>query len=274
MSLFNFRRTSAAAPSNAISGTQTESLEVVRQRAKHRLIGSALLVLIGIVVFPLLFDTQPRPIAIDIAIEIPGKNTLKPLVGPAAQTNIATSPTAETPSAVPVPTAPAPVATSAVPAAEKLTPSAGLSPKEEILVEPKPVSPAVVQAPIAEVKPSLKAEAKTLEDRPVALSKEGARAKALLEGRAAPPAVTNPVESAASESRLIVQVGAFADASKAREIRAKLEKAGLKTYTQLIETSEGSRTRVRVGPFTNRADAEKAAGKIKTLDLPAAILTL
>jgi DedD protein len=71
-----------------------------------------------------------------------------------------------------------------------------------------------------------------------------------------------------------VQVGAFADDGKARDTRQKVERAGLKTYTHVAETKEGKRTRVRVGPFATRAEAEKAAEKIKGLDLPAAILTL
>ena len=71
-----------------------------------------------------------------------------------------------------------------------------------------------------------------------------------------------------------MQVGAFADAAKAKEVRMKLERAGLKTYTQAVETADGTRTRVRVGPFGSKAEADKAASKIKTLDLPAAILTL
>ncbi len=54
----------------------------------------------------------------------------------------------------------------------------------------------------------------------------------------------------------------------------KLERAGLKTYTQAVETRDGKRIRVRVGPFTGRAEADKAASRIKGLDLPAAILTL
>ena len=54
----------------------------------------------------------------------------------------------------------------------------------------------------------------------------------------------------------------------------KIERAGLTTYTQVVETPEGKRTRVRVGPFTNRAEADNAAAKIRALDLPAAILTL
>jgi DedD protein len=48
----------------------------------------------------------------------------------------------------------------------------------------------------------------------------------------------------------------------------------LKTYVHVAETPQGRRIRVRVGPFATRVEAEKAATKIKTLDLQAAILTL
>ena len=72
----------------------------------------------------------------------------------------------------------------------------------------------------------------------------------------------------------MVQVGAFADAAKAQDTRRKVENAGLKTYTHVAETREGKRIRVRVEPFASRAEADKAAEKIKGLDLPASILTL
>ena len=78
----------------------------------------------------------------------------------------------------------------------------------------------------------------------------------------------------AGDGRYVVQVGAFSDADKARETRLKVERAGLKTYTQVVDTKDGKRTRVRVGPFANKAEADRAADKIKSLDLPAAILTL
>jgi len=71
-----------------------------------------------------------------------------------------------------------------------------------------------------------------------------------------------------------VQVGAFADAARAQEVRLKVERAGLKTYTHVAETKDGKRIRVRVGPFADRAEAEKAAEKIKKLSLPAVLLTL
>ena len=72
----------------------------------------------------------------------------------------------------------------------------------------------------------------------------------------------------------MVQVGAFADATRARETRQKLERAGLKTYVHEAQTPEGKRIRVRVGPFDSRAEADKAAAKVKGLGLPAAVLTL
>jgi DedD protein len=80
--------------------------------------------------------------------------------------------------------------------------------------------------------------------------------------------------AAAAEGRFVVQVGAFAEVTRAREARLKLERAGLKTYTQVVETKEGRRIRVRVGPFATKALADKAAEKIRKLDLPASVLTL
>ena len=74
---------------------QPESIEAMRKRARHRLIGAGVLVLIGVVGFPLLFDTQPRPIAVDIPIEIPDRNKVKPLpvpAQPAAQPPVVSGP--------------------------------------------------------------------------------------------------------------------------------------------------------------------------------------
>lgn len=243
MPFFNFRRASSTTP-NAPGAAQPESMEVVRKRAKHRLIGTAVLVLAGVVGFPLLFDTQPRPIAVDIPIEIPSKNTVKPLVMPAK----------------PDAAADLPASTAPVAAASSLTP------QEEIVTQKPAASPAagpVTTAPAVdknEAKPVAKADVK---------ADDGARARELLDGQASlAPA------SAAAEGRMVVQVGAFADANKAKEVRQRLEKAGLKTYTQVAETKEGKRIRVRVGPFATKAEADNAASKIKTLDLPASILTL
>ncbi|WP_353140894.1 SPOR domain-containing protein, partial [Limnohabitans sp.] len=75
-------------------------------------------------------------------------------------------------------------------------------------------------------------------------------------------------------ARFVVQAGTFSDEAKLREVRSKLEKAGITTYTQVIEGKEGRRVRVRVGPFTKRDDADKMANKIKQLQLQPQVLTL
>lgn len=263
MPFFNFRRGGSNAASNAGSAAQTESVEVIRKRAKHRLIGSAVLVLIGVLGFPLLFDTQPRPIPVDIPIEIPGKGTVKPLVIPGPGAPAATS--ASAPKVADKP-------------AEKVTADASLAPREEILSS-KPAPALAASAPAAiknEAKPEAKPEVKPPvkpEPKPAkpAANDDATRAAALLNGTAAPAAKPSASEA---DGRFVVQVGAFADVAKAREARLKVEKAGLKTYTQVAETKDGKRIRVRVGPFATKAEADKAATKIKALDLPAAILTL
>lgn len=236
MAFFKFRK---GGDEQAAAAQQPESIEVLRKRAKHRLIGAAVLVLIGVIGFPLLVDKQPRPVAVDIPIEIPDKAKTKPL-GVAAP------------------------AVGAAPAASEAA-AAARAP------EPKPAEPKAVEAQPeakAAVEPRQPAVAKPVDD--------GARAQALLDGK---PVAEKASEAKASDKsdkagRFVVQVGAFAEADKAREVRLKVERTGLKTYTHVAETKEGKRIRVRVGPFTSRAEAEKAAEKIKKLDLPAIILTL
>jgi DedD protein len=275
MAFFKFRQRDdeAAAPSGPL-----ESVEVLRKRAKHRLMGTVVLVLAGVIGFPLLVDKQPRPIAVDIPIEIPDKNKVKPLALPSVAPQVV--PEANLPASAPV---------VVPPLAPKPEPKDEAKPVEKI-AEKEPAKVIFKEAPKEVAKPIVKEPAKTPEKtaekapekapekplgKPVEKSNadSAARAQALLDGKE-PPAAAVPASTAAAEDRLVVQVGAFADAAKAREARLKLERAGLKTYTQEVQTKDGLRIRVRVGPFGSRAEADKAADKIKKLDLSAAILTL
>ncbi|MCF8159917.1 MAG: SPOR domain-containing protein [Polaromonas sp.] len=230
MDFFKFRKKGDPSPSASV---QAESVERMRQRARHRLVGATVLVLIGVIGFPLLFDKQPRPIAVDTPIDIPDKNKVLPLALPAS-------------SIAPVPPVAAPVAVPVLPAASV--------PQSVVITET--AEPAKVAKPEASVV-----------SRPPEKSTEADKVQALLDGKAAQ-------EPAAEPGRFVVQVGAFADPARAREVRLKLERAGLKTYTHVADTKDGQRTRVRVGPFSSKAEAEKVAEKIKKLNLPAGLLTL
>ena len=59
-------------------------------------------------------------------------------------------------------------------------------------------------------------------------------------------------------SGYVVQVAALNDADKAKQMRDQIAAAGIKAYTEVVPTAKGNVTRVRAGPFAERADAERA----------------
>jgi DedD protein len=95
------------------------------------------------------------------------------------------------------------------------------------------------------------------------------------EAAPAPPAVVAAAsEPKAGTPRFVVQAGAYSEAGALRDARQKVEKLGLKTYTQVVEGDGGKRTRVRIGPFATRQEAEAVAAKVKATGLQASILAL
>jgi DedD protein len=234
MAFFKFRlpgKTEGDAQGN-YSNAPAQSVDVLRRRARHRLIGASVLVLLAVIGFPVLFDTQPRPVSVDIAVDIPERANSKPQAS------------------APAPTKQAPLAT-----------STGLDPKEEVVAAVKDTKPlAKPPVVVAEAKPEAKPEPKA-----------DTKPEAKVEASPAKPAASDSKDNA---PRFVVQVGAFSDEGKARDVRSKLEKAGFKTYTHVADTKEGKRTRVRVGPFASRDEADKAASKIKQLQMQPAVLSL
>ena len=247
----------------APAATAPAAVAAARIRARQRLIGATVLLSIGVIGFPLLFETQPRPIAVDIPIEIARKDGLPPLQLPAAGpalTPASAAVLAAEGTAPDVDRLTARTATGAAP--PEIVDRAGDAGRETGLKAGDASAPqraaavSVAAAPKPQAAASKPAIARPAED--------GARAQALLNGQAA----------SAPPARVVVQVGAYSDADKLREARQKLEKLGLKTYTQVIEVDGAKRTRVRVGPFETRADADKAAARIKAAGLPVAVLNL
>lgn len=263
MGLFSFlkREPGADAPPTktgkaGAKAAAADDVQVLRIRARRRLIGAAVLVAAGVVGFPLIFETQPRPIPVDLPIDIPRKEAAPPLIVPTRE------PLLQGESApLPVPQV-----------AQAASVEASVEPKTADRPATKPVDKltdktAEKPADQAASKPADKPPVKALEklaDKPKA-SNDGARAQALLEGKE--PAV-------ATGARFIVQVGAYGENKAAQEMRVKVEKLGLKTYAQAVETADGRRIRVRLGPFASRDEAERAAAKLKVAGLTGAILTL
>lgn len=232
-----------------------------KKRARRRLVGAIALVLAAVIGLPMLFDSEPKPLTDDISIQIPSKDK------PAS-------------SIVQAPVAQAPVSASSSlsqseqivePAIAKPTPESSVKTEakaEKPVVAVKAESPEQKPAAAPEVKkpvkPETKAEAKTETKPALPKSDDGARAMALLEGKSD----AAPAKSAADKKgKYAVQVAALATQEKINELRGKLNAAGIQSYTQKVATESGERTRIRVGPFASKEEAEKMRSKLIKMGL-------
>jgi DedD protein len=80
-------------------------------------------------------------------------------------------------------------------------------------------------------------------------------------------AILNAAES------FVVPLGAFANKDNVKQLEARLDKAGVKYFTESVKTSGGEQTRVRAGPFPTKDAAEATRERLKTLGLsPGAVV--
>ena len=235
-------------PRAAAATDEPAAIAAARTRARQRLVGALVLLVVGVIGFPILFETQPRALPMNTPIVVQGADAGRPALMPDAP-------------AVPVkPVPPPPLAARTLPPSDagiEATPPAASAPTAAS-ASPVASSPALASVPPMPAAP---------------LSSPAKRAPS-----AASAAPASAPSAAASEpakgNRFVVQVGAFSDATALRDVRQKVEKLGFKTYTQVIEAEGVKRTRVRVGPYATRDEADAAAAKLKRGGLAPAVLAL
>ena len=244
--------------SNSAPAANDESVEAVRRRALHRLVGSLVLVSLGVIAFPLVFDTQPRPIQGYARVEIPDPLTAQPIGDPPSQeakdssTSELTGQVQEKVSAPGVTRVEA-AAPESVPATD---PRATVQTQVvEERTESPPRKPAPAPAP-AMAQPSKSDQS------------EAARVLAILQGNAA------DASNAKSVDKWVVQVGSYSDPGSVERVRKALSSAGFESFTQAVQTQQGELTRVRVGPFASDAAASEAMQKLRDLGLATTKLKL
>ena len=201
----------------------------LKKRARRRLVGAIVLVTAVAVVLPMILDSEPKPATQSINIQIP-------------------SPEAGVLSAKPAPLKPVEKPAIAAAPAEPAAPKA--ESKAESKAEIKPEAAVVAKAePKVEAKPAPKPQSAPVPAKPVTKTETPAKTKAPATGA------------------FVIQVAALSDAAKAKELQAKIAGGGLKAYTEVVQTSKGPVTRVRVGPYASREAAEKARPSLKRLQL-------
>jgi DedD protein len=230
-------RSSRSAGGDEDAGTRVDPASSLRARARRRLIGAAALLLLVIIVVPMVLDPEPKPVPDNIPIDIPSEKTkFSPRL---------TLPPVPAPENVPL----APPPDAAPPAATPGTDAASTpQPAKKDSTEPAKKD-AVSSGPATKV--------------------EEQRARAVLEGKAGADALPAPAKG----GKFALQAAATSTEAAARELSERLKKAGLPPYTETVQTAEGTRYRVRVGPYATREEAERVRTRLKSLGISANIVT-
>jgi len=196
-----------------------EPADIVRVRARRRLIGAAALLLTVAIVVPMVLDPEPKAVSDNIAIDIPSEKT---------------------------------------PFTPRLTLPPVPAPENVPVVPPPEIAP---PAEKAEELPTKAVDGKKVEEQ---------RARALLEGKSkAGSAGAN--EKAA---RFAVQAAAPASETAARDLAERLKKSGLAPYMEKVDTKQGARYRVRLGPYASRDEADDVRTRLKAQGISANLITL
>lgn len=207
----------------------------LKKRARRRLVGAVALALLAAIVLPMVMDHEPRPPQQDIQVRIPsqdaGSFTSRVLPGAPAATPL--PPVLEV---KPQEAAPEPV----------------LAPKPELKPEAKPV-----ESKPAELKPAAKPEA----PKPDSKSAEALRAEKILAGGD----VAKPESAKSDHGQWVLQLGAYAEQGNVKVLQGKIKELGYASYTEKVSTPQGERIRVRAGPFSSKAAAEKAQARLKQI---------
>ena len=245
-----------------------------KKRARRRLIGAVALVLAAVIGLPMVLDSEPKPNADDISIQIPSKDKAPALVEHAGQPASSTASAAVMPSKSktlvldPVEeiivsplnaTSDAPVKSVAPnsKSEQKLE-----SPKSEATFDTKSATPATKSTAKAS-NPVATPESPTKVQNKSEAADEAARALSILEGKTA----VKPAAKEKATSSYIVQVAALATQEKVNELQNTLKAANIKSYSQKVVTVSGQVTRIRVGPFDSKDEAEKMQAKLEKIGL-------
>lgn len=229
---------------------------------KNRLIGASVLIVLAIIFLPMLFDgksaAEADRIGVDIADAPPRdfETRVVPLDLPAAGGGVAAAVRGD--AGVSVDGLAEPV----------VEPGAHA---DSALVETLPVAPLEALATVnaASSKPVDALPADTATATPAA----DAPAKPATAADAPVSAATSAAPPADRSGRFVVNLGSYANADNARELVALLGKSGLSPSSERLQRNGAQVTRLRLGPYATRGQAESVRLKVRAAraDVPASI---
>ncbi len=236
----------------ASSDRAPDNADLLRRRANRRLLGASVLLLIAIVAVPMFLEREPPALPDNVDVRIP------PVEGTKFEPKFPEGKKAATGQDKPA----------EIPAITEPTGSqAGVSSVQAVpaLVVVPPVTEApraAVAAPVAPVAPKVEV-AKAAPAAPKAAEKTAEKAPAK-------PAA----ETERKPGQLVIQVIAVRDAAVAKQMYERAKSLKFPAYTEQIDVTNGKVTRVRVGPYATKLQAESARSKLAQAGFEAKVLTL
>lgn len=221
---------------------------------QNRLVGTIILVALGVIVLPGLLDGKKKHYEDEFAaiplVPKPGDSQEIDAVPPVSQ---------------PLPIAPPEGAAQAVEvpkddSASQAANDAGNLPSEPTLVVPPPVQNKPVEVKPVEKKP---VETKPVEPKPIPVEKKSPEVKPKPEVQ--PESKPATEEKAPVGQAYVVQLGALKNAAKVNEIVATLRLSGHRAFTVPATPVQGQITRVYVGPDASKQKLQSALPELNSL---------
>lgn len=220
----------------------SEEEALLRKRARRRLVGAVTLVILSVVFLPMILDSEPKQEQQEVDILIPSEDLVSessPWMMPGEpvdhDSNTSTKSGEPLPFSVPEFT-------------QTDDESAELYSTSRI---PIPSSKPRLNRPVIQTnKPTIQAA------RPESI--QATRPESIQAARPESPKV---------EGTFVIQLGAFADPTKAKQQQQNLAASGVDAYVETIKVGGNEMVRVRVGPFPTRKAAEEGYEKLKKMGL-------
>jgi DedD protein len=250
------RTTSKSIPRHLQRPSENDELALTedpeRQRARHRLIGATVLVLIAVIGLPRILDSKPKSINNDIAVNIvtslpaPSAISAAPEVKPAPPTIAAEKPRA--------PEVVAETAKDSVPLVESKSEA-----KQVPVLAPAPSTPIAIPAAAKNSALGLAAGEEVV----------AASSKPKLDSKPLPKVDdVHPKSPVSGSGKFVIQIGAFASEDRAKGWTAKMKDQKIPNYTNTKTGVDGGKLfLLRAGPFGTRESAEAAEKKLKAMGL-------
>ena len=190
-----------------------------------------------------------------------------PLLQPAT---MPAQPVASEPAALPSPAATDSATPSQVPVLEATATVEPAAPPEQA---PDPVQPQPASSTPAAAAPLAQTAAKATSSKRASppQAKASAPDTAPATQDTAGASAAKPLPAVGSAPGYYINVGLFAEEANARKAQARLLNEGLPAFRQEIQVGKKRRLRVRVGPYSDRADADAAAITIRAMGLDALV---